>query len=109
MKIADNSGTWYVNRAQFPMFDSDSKTRFEPGEPTKATVTAWLKAQPTMEICADPSIEVTDKVQAKIDQANAAADAEREAATALAEAARLAAIQPPPSQSWPIPAQVDPT
>jgi len=45
MKIADSSGKWYVNKGVYPFVDSESGTRFEPGEKTKATPTSWMAVQ----------------------------------------------------------------
>lgn len=45
MKIVDKEGKWFVNSSQYPMVDGENGTRFEPGEPTKATETGWVKAQ----------------------------------------------------------------
>lgn len=89
--VADKNGTWLKNEGEYALFDGTSNTRFEPQEPIKATVTDWVKAQPTIKVCADPSVDVNGRMQAQIDAANAAAEAEREAARVAAEATQAAA------------------
>ncbi len=54
MKIADASGKWYQSAAHFNLVDPESGTCFEPGEPTRATATAWVKGQPAIVEVADP-------------------------------------------------------
>jgi hypothetical protein len=43
IKIADPQGEWFMNTALFRMHDPESDTYFEPGIPTKATKTKWLR------------------------------------------------------------------
>jgi hypothetical protein len=57
MRIVDPKGVWYVNNGVFRMHDPESKTVFEPAELTKATATTWIKSQPTMAECPDPTAE----------------------------------------------------
>jgi hypothetical protein len=54
MKIANPQGTWYTNTAMHAFNDPDSMTVFEPGIPTKATPTEWLKGQPVIKEIPDP-------------------------------------------------------
>lgn len=91
MSVINKSGVWLVNRAQFALHDPESSTRFEPGEPTKATLTDWVKAQPTIQRCADPSADLSEKDQAKLQAQIDADEAERLAREAAAEAAMAAA------------------
>lgn len=90
MKIADNSGVWLTNTAQFALHDSESNTRFEPQEPTKATLTQFVKDQPTIIRCADPTTDISDKQQAKLDEQIAQDEADRQAREKQAEQTRLA-------------------
>jgi hypothetical protein len=91
MNIADKNGIWLKNEGQFAIVDPISNTRFEPGEAVKATHTKWAKDQPTIKRCGDPTSELSEKEQAKLDQQNAADEAARADALAAAEAAQAAA------------------
>ncbi len=51
--IVHSDGTWLVNTGGFPFWDPENQVRFEPGQPTKARVSAWLSQQPVIS-------EVTD-------------------------------------------------
>lgn len=53
-KMADSSGSWFINIGAYRMPDPESGTIFEPGLPTKATATAWLAGQPSITPCEDP-------------------------------------------------------
>lgn len=85
MPIADKTGIWLVNRGQFAMIDHETNTRFEPGEPVKAAYTDFLKSQPTIERCADPSNDLSEKEQARLQEQIAADEAARQAREAAAE------------------------
>lgn len=91
MNIADKNGTWLQNEAQFAMTDPISGTRFEPGEPIKATHTKWVKDQPTIKRCGDPTSDLTAREQAKLDEQNVADEQARIDAQIAAEAAQSAA------------------
>ena len=93
-KIVDRAGVWLINTAQFPLHDSQSNTRFEPGEPTKAALTQFVKDQPTIVRCADPSADLTTKEQEKLQSQVETDEKERLAREAAAEQAmKLAAVQ----------------
>lgn len=44
-KIHDNSGEWLVNTCQYTFVDPTTGCRFEPGVPTKALRSDWVKGQ----------------------------------------------------------------
>lgn len=54
MKIDNPQGLWYQSKAQYPLRDPISGTMFEPGVPTKATTTAWVTGQPSIQQIEDP-------------------------------------------------------
>jgi len=102
MKIASNSGKWFMNHAMFPMIDAESGTRFEPGEPTKAQDTAWIAGQPTIKPCADPTRSDAEQAEegarlllaeAEARKAQEAADAKLTADTLAAQAKAAAAAE----------------
>ncbi len=53
--IADRAGTWLVNTGAFRMPDPSTGIIYEPGTPTKGTHSDWVKGQPTIEECGDPT------------------------------------------------------
>lgn len=91
MNIVDKNGVWLQNEGQFALVDPISNARFEPGEPIKATHTKWVKDQPTIKRCGDPTSDLTAREQAKIDEQNAADEQARIDAQVAAEAAQAAA------------------
>lgn len=54
MKIVDKNGEWFINTGIHRFNDPESNTLFEPGVPTKATATVWLKKQPVIKATDDP-------------------------------------------------------
>ena len=105
MNIADKNGVWLVNEGQFAIVDPLSNTRFEPGEPVKATHTQWVKDQGTIKRCGDPTSDLNEKEQAKLAAQNAADEAARAEALLAAEAAQAAARGEQPAQPEQQPAQ----
>lgn len=91
MNIADKNGIWLVNEGQFAMVDPVSNTRFEPGEPVKATHTQWVKDQSTIKRCGDPTSDLSEKEQARLGSQNEADEKARAEALLTAEAAQAAA------------------
>lgn len=99
MNIADKNGIWLTNDGDYPLFDGTTNIMFQPGEPVKATHTAWVKAQPSIKRCADPTADLSDKEQIKLDSLNATDEAAREAAQIAADKVRAdALVQLPPGQ-----------
>ena len=45
MHIVDKDGEWFQNFGSYPLADGESGTVFQPGVPTKASVTKWLAQQ----------------------------------------------------------------
>jgi hypothetical protein len=91
MNIADKNGTWLQNEGQYAMVDPISGTRFEPGEPIKATHTQWVKDQPTIKRCGDPTSDLSEKDAIRLAAQNEADERARQEALAAAEAAQAAA------------------
>ncbi len=48
------NGVWLKNTGRFPLYDPEGLVVVPPGVPVKAKHTAWLKAQPTIELTDDP-------------------------------------------------------
>ena len=65
MRIVHPDGEWLVNRAQFAFTDPTTNTTFQPGEVTKATLTDWIKSQPTFAKVPDPLAKPTEKAAKK--------------------------------------------
>lgn len=71
MKVVDKHGSWFTNFSQFRMHDPMSDTYFEPGEPTKATNTAWRQANKLTVKATDDEgtpIDDPDPVAAVVDE-----------------------------------------
>lgn len=47
--VFDSSGSWFLHTGVYPLVDGESGARFDPGVPTKATPTDWVKAQPSIQ------------------------------------------------------------
>lgn len=77
MKIVDKEGKWFVNTSQFPMVDGENGTRFESGEPTKATETNWVKAQAVLNPFTPEPGDDPSEVKAQGDNKAPAKDAEK--------------------------------
>lgn len=92
MKIVDTQGVWLQNMGEYRLTDvtASPHVHFEPGEPTKALHSDYLKDQPTIKIVADPNGGQDEAAQAKILEAQ---NAEIDAARADKEAAAEAAMQ----------------
>lgn len=88
MKIMDNNGVWLINTSQYRMFDHEQNFAFEPGEPTKALVSAFVKQQVVIKYAIDPTLAEDEQAdaQAKADALNAAADDERNGVNTAADA-----------------------
>lgn len=54
MFIADPQGIWLKSTAAYQMHDPISNTLFLPDTLTKATLTEWVKGQPTITEQPDP-------------------------------------------------------
>lgn len=66
MHIANPKGKWYVNTGNYRFVDPESGTAFDPGEPTKATETEWLKLQAdVIKPTDDPMAEEPEKASEK--------------------------------------------
>lgn len=55
--IHDTSGVWLVNKASFPFVDPETGARFEPGVPTQAVKSSWVKSQKVIEDFEEPKKE----------------------------------------------------
>lgn len=64
MKIVHTDGKWFVNTAQFSFTDGDSGVTFEPGVPTCARETGWIKGQSMIKEVPSP-LKPAEKVAKK--------------------------------------------
>lgn len=55
--IHNSDGVWLVNKASFPFVDPETGARFEPGVPTQALKSAWVKSQKVIEDFVEPKKE----------------------------------------------------
>jgi hypothetical protein len=62
-KVYDPSGSWLINNGSFPFQDPETGSRFEPGVPTQALKSEWVKSQPVIGDWANPA--ATKKVEDK--------------------------------------------
>jgi hypothetical protein len=86
MKIQDPKGVWLINQGSFRFSDGENGTIFEPGEPTKALRTQWVKDQTVIVRCVDPTQENGEEAQAELDKLNAQDAQERYDRLTAAEA-----------------------
>lgn len=89
-RIYDEKGQWFVNTGRFTLVDGDSKIPFDPGMPTKATETEWLKSQPTIVAAKNPVSRGDEATVTPIPgSAEADVQAQMQAAEAATEKARI--------------------
>ena len=75
LTILDATGDWLINSSTYAAFiDPTNGNRFEPGVPTKAVVTDWVKGQPVLKPWVNEQ-ELAEKAAAEAAAAEAAAAA----------------------------------